>query len=137
MNKLNIEIISPRGSIFNKEVDFFSLPGEAGEIGLLAGHSPFLSTLKQGEIFVKDHGKVIKHYFIAEGFLQVTEHKATVVVEYADTTEEIKLDEELRKKKEIEHKLKDNLTVDERYFEILALEKAIMRIEMKQQQKTE
>lgn len=131
VKKLNIEIVSPRGSIFNKEVDFVSLPGVAGDIGLMPDHSPILATLKQGEIFIKDHGKVIKHYFIADGFLQVTEEKATVVVEYADTAEEIDLDAELQLKKDAEHRLKGDLKVDERYKEILTLEKAITRIAIK------
>ena len=53
-------------------------------------------------------------------------------MEYADTAEEIDLEHELQLKKEAEQRLKGDLTIDERYKEVLALEKAITRMEMKQ-----
>lgn len=131
-NKLHIKIITPRGLLFSKDVDLVSLPGTAGEIGLMYDHSPLVATLKHGEVYIKEAGKVIKHYFIAEGFLQVNEKEAVVVVEYADAAEDIDLDAELKKKKEIEQKIKEELQPDERYREIIALEKTIARIRVRE-----
>lgn len=131
-NKIQIKIISPSGVLLQKEADFVSLPGVAGELGLMPGHSPLVSVLKQGEIYIKEGGKVIKHYFIADGFLQVSEHEAVVVVEYADTAEDIDMEEELKQKKLLEEKLKEALSPDERYREIIALEKALARIKVRE-----
>ena len=58
------EIVSPKKIIFSEDVDFIILPGEEGDFGVLDKHSPIISNLRLGLIYIyKDH-KLIKSLII-------------------------------------------------------------------------
>lgn len=47
---MKVEILSPEKQLFEGEVDFVSLPGSEGGLGILNHHSPLITTLKEGNI---------------------------------------------------------------------------------------
>jgi F0F1-type ATP synthase epsilon subunit len=49
--KLALEIVTPDRSLIREEVDEVVVPGTEGELGILPGHTPLLSTLKVGELW--------------------------------------------------------------------------------------
>jgi len=132
-NKVNLEIITPQGVILSKHCDKVIAPGEYGIITILPEHASLLSSLKHGEIFIQDHNKVMNHYFISGGFLQITEDKTTILVSFADTKEDIDLDAELLKKEELEGRLQKTKSDKEKLTELIALEKTMIRIKIKQE----
>jgi len=50
---MKLEIVAPLGKIFEGEVKSVTLPGADGEMGVLDGHSPLVTTLKAGVIDIK------------------------------------------------------------------------------------
>ena len=62
------EIVSPKKIIFSEDVDFIILPGEEGDFGVLDKHSPIISNLRLGLIYIyKDH-KLIKSFSVGPKF---------------------------------------------------------------------
>ena len=47
---LQVEIVTPERLLLAQEADMVLLPGAAGQMGVMAGHVPLLTTLTAGEI---------------------------------------------------------------------------------------
>ncbi len=52
-DKLKLEMVTPYKRVLSEEVDEVNAPGFVGELGLLPGHTPLLTTLKVGELSYK------------------------------------------------------------------------------------
>ncbi len=80
---MKLEIVTPMGQIFSGDVKSATLPGSAGEFGVLPGHSPVVSTLNPGVIdIVEENGKeaVIA---INWGYVDVTSDNINILVDEA------------------------------------------------------
>lgn len=83
MDLLKLEIVTPEGLIFSKNVKSVTLPGSEGEFGVLPGHAALVSLLKVGVIDVElESGK---HEIVAInwGHVTIDEEKATVLADGA------------------------------------------------------
>lgn len=97
-DELMLEIVTPEELAFSDIVEEVTLSGSEGEFGVLIGHAPFLSSVKFGELnYTKDNQK--RYYVAGEGYAEITNLKATVIVESIDKAESI-LKEEAQKAKE-------------------------------------
>lgn len=79
METFTLKIVSPSKPLFEGDAEMIVLPGEKGELGILRGHAPLLSTLKKGTLRVKI-GKEEKIFDIESGFVEVNEKGVTVLV---------------------------------------------------------
>jgi len=48
MATFDVSLVTPDGPVFEGEVEMLVVPGEAGEIGVLARHAPLVAMLKAG-----------------------------------------------------------------------------------------
>ncbi|NCP77666.1 MAG: F0F1 ATP synthase subunit epsilon, partial [Desulfuromonadales bacterium] len=55
--KLTLDLVTPYRKVLSLDVDEITAPGSLGELGLLPGHTPLLTTLKIGELSYKQNGK--------------------------------------------------------------------------------
>lgn len=63
-------------------------PGSEGEFGVLPGHTPFLATLRFGELWYRRENR--DHFLaVGAGFAEVGPDKVTILVETAETQQEI------------------------------------------------
>ena len=44
-NTLQVDIVTPERSLYSGQVNMVTLPGSLGQMGILPGHAPLLSTL--------------------------------------------------------------------------------------------
>jgi F-type H+-transporting ATPase subunit epsilon len=79
----NFELVSPEKLLFSQEVEMVVVPGADGDLGVLAGHAPVISTLRPGTIAVFENGAVSERIFVAGGFAEVTPERCTVLAEEA------------------------------------------------------
>ena len=56
--KLHFSLVSPERELYAGDVDQVDAPGTEGDFGVLAGHAPFMTTLKQGQVKVYNDGRV-------------------------------------------------------------------------------
>jgi len=80
--KLHFSLVSPERELFSGEVDQVDAPGTEGDFGVLAGHAPFMTTLKEGKVTVYDAGRR-KVFEVRGGFADVTPDGLTILAEHA------------------------------------------------------
>ena len=68
--------------MFAGEVDQVDAPGSEGDFGVLYGHEPFMTTLRAGEVVVRD-GASRRVFTIEGGFADVTPESFTLLAEHA------------------------------------------------------
>jgi F-type H+-transporting ATPase subunit epsilon len=81
--KLHFSLVSPERELFSGAVDQVDAPGSEGDFGVLAGHAPFMTTLKEGRVKAYDEGDV-RVYEVRGGFADVTAEGLTILAEYAE-----------------------------------------------------
>jgi F-type H+-transporting ATPase subunit epsilon len=86
--KLNFDLVAPEARVFQGEVDMVVVPGSEGDFGVLAGHAPFMSTIRSGAIAIHD-GAEIRRTFIHGGFAEVTPEGLTILAEEAIDLNEV------------------------------------------------
>ena len=87
-NKILLEIVTPERALIKEWVDEVTAPGTEGEFGVLPGHTPFLTTLKIGEISYKK-GNATKYLAVSWGYAEVGPSQVTILAEAAEIAEEI------------------------------------------------
>jgi F-type H+-transporting ATPase subunit epsilon len=80
--KLHFSLVSPERELFAGPVDQVDAPGSEGDFGVLAGHAPFMTALKEGQVRVYDEGRIIV-FDVRGGFADVTPEGLTVLAEHA------------------------------------------------------
>src|ERR1700712_5110103 len=80
--KIGFDLVSPERLLLSAEADMVTVPGSEGYMGVMAGHSPLVSTLRAGMIDVLVDGKDDR-YFIRGGFAEIGPAKITVLAEEA------------------------------------------------------
>jgi F-type H+-transporting ATPase subunit epsilon len=102
--KLTLEIVTPDRALLREEVDEVVVPGSQGELGVLPGHTPLLSTLKIGELWYRQGQE--KHYLaIAFGFVEVLPDRVTVLAQVGERAQEIDVRRAERAKQRAEQRL--------------------------------
>ncbi len=76
---LSLKIVSPTEILFEGDTDFVAVPGSIGQLGILAGHAPLVSTLAKGKIQVGPRSSA-KTFDVPGGFAEVFKNKVTVLV---------------------------------------------------------
>jgi len=67
---INLAIYSIKGTIFEGECDFVTLPGSEGELTILPKHIPLITYLKKGKIRIKKEDELL-NFDIESGILEV------------------------------------------------------------------
>jgi F-type H+-transporting ATPase subunit epsilon len=83
---LHFELVSPEKLVFSGEVDQVDVPGAEGYFGVLAGHAPFVTTLRPGILTVHGAGGAQK-IVVLGGFAEVSSEGLTVLAEVAEAME--------------------------------------------------
>jgi F-type H+-transporting ATPase subunit epsilon len=78
--KFPCEVLTPEGEVFNDEVEMVSTRTTLGLIAILAGHAPLLARLEPTELRLYRSDDEILRYAQAEGFLQVSDSRALLLL---------------------------------------------------------
>jgi len=129
-DKLKLEMVTPYKRVLAEEVDEVTAPGFIGELGLLPGHTPLLTTLKVGELSYKK-GSEQFHVAVNWGYLEIEEDKVTVLVDTAEKADEIDLERAKAALGRAEDALK-TLPLEDKQHTVMeaALQRALIRIQV-------
>ncbi len=84
-----VEILTPEGKVFDDEVEMLSTRTGEGSLGVLANHAPLLAILEPTELRLHREGGEVETFAQAEGYLQVVDNSALVLVEEAHKPEDL------------------------------------------------
>ena len=81
-DKLHFSLVAPEREVFAGEVDRVDAPGIEGDFGVLAGHAPFMTALREGKVTVVNGGAT-RVFDVQGGFADVTPAGLTILAEHA------------------------------------------------------
>jgi F-type H+-transporting ATPase subunit epsilon len=113
-----LEIVSPTEILFSGEVETVTAPAVKGEVGVLTGHTEYLTILSPGEIKYTAGGSVVS-MVVGSGYSEVGPKKTSVLVESATLTSDIDLKKVEAELKEASAALDGMLEDDPAYRETL------------------
>jgi F-type H+-transporting ATPase subunit epsilon len=82
MAKLHFSLVAPERELFSGDVDLVQAPGAEGDFGVLVGHAPYMTTLREGRVTVRD-GAQTRLFDIQGGFADVGPDGLTILAEHA------------------------------------------------------
>ena len=88
MATFRFELVSPERLVFAGEVSQVDVPGEEGEFGVLAGHAPYIATLKPGLLTIYRNGEP-QRIVVRGGLAEMGPTGLTVLAEQAVPAAEI------------------------------------------------
>lgn len=80
---IHCDIVSAETDIFSGLVELLVAPGVEGDLGILYGHAPLLTSLEPGPIRIKKQSGEEEIYYVSGGFLEVQPHAVTVLADTA------------------------------------------------------
>jgi len=83
---IHFEIVTPEKLVRSDEAYMIVVPGSEGDFGVMEGHAPFMSTMRNGDlrIYASETGEP-ESIAVEGGFAEVSEAGLTVLAEKAAT----------------------------------------------------
>jgi len=85
---LKLEIVTPEGIVYSKEVEFAILQGVEGQMTILPQHTRLMTQLVPGEMVMRS-GEQDEFLAVGEGLVQVTGEQVAVLTDMAVPAENI------------------------------------------------
>lgn len=89
MATFTFELVSPERVLFSGPVEQVVVPGDDGDMTILANHAPVMTTLRSGIVAVSADKGAAKRLYVRGGFADVTASGLTILAETAIPVEEI------------------------------------------------
>ena len=81
---LHFELVTPEKLVRSEDVHMVVVPGTEGQFGVMAGHAPYMSTLRDGELAVYRTAAATPELIrVSGGFAEVSDRGLTVLAERA------------------------------------------------------
>ncbi len=82
---LHFELVTPARLVRSDDVYMVVVPGTEGEEGVLEGHAPFMTTMRDGALKVyKTEGAAPEEIRVQGGFAEVSASGLTVLAEHVE-----------------------------------------------------
>jgi F-type H+-transporting ATPase subunit epsilon len=82
MATFHFDLVSPEKLLFSGDVDQVDVPGSEGDFGVLAGHAPFVTTVRPGILTLHREGGALQ-IVVNGGFAEVNPEGLTVLADMA------------------------------------------------------
>ncbi len=124
-----LEIVTPDKMFFEGDIEMVSVSGTEGQLAILKDHIPLVTPLAVGKVRIKQNGE-IREAAVAEGYLDVSKDKATIVTDAAEWPGEIDIERAELSRKRAEARLTEKLNTMDFERAENALKRAINRLEL-------
>ena len=122
-------IITPRRKVFDDSVELLSVVTTAGQLGILANHTPLLTIMKTGPMHIKTNKKTI-YYAVSGGVLSVQKNQTILLVDAIEQAEDIDINRAKEALKRAEDRLNEKNEKIENVRVNTALSRALNRIQV-------
>jgi F-type H+-transporting ATPase subunit epsilon len=104
---VHVDIVSAEAAIFSGLAEMVFAPAVMGEVGVLPGHAPLVTTLKPGEVRVRLPGGEEQSFYVSSGVLEIQPHVVTVLSDTAQRASDLDEAAALEAKERAERMLAD------------------------------
>lgn len=104
---VHVDIVSAEKEIFSGLAEMIVVTGELGEIGVVPGHAPLLTTIKPGEVRLTLQGGEKEVFYVSGGLLEVQPHCVTVLADEAERADSLDEAEAIRARERAEEAIKN------------------------------
>ena len=104
---IHVDIVSAESEIFSGLAEMVFAPAVMGEVGILPGHAPLVTTLKPGEVRVRLAGGEEQSFYVSSGMLEIQPHVVTVLSDTAQRAGDLDEAAALEAKERAERMLAD------------------------------
>jgi F-type H+-transporting ATPase subunit epsilon len=127
---LELEIVTPDGTIYSEKVEMVTLPGIEGELGVYPQHVPLMTQMVPGEISVR---KEARDYYLAvgEGLIEIVGDHVAVLTDMAVAAEKIDEAKVEEARQRAEARLRDKLSDEEVASVNASLARSLAQLQVK------
>lgn len=104
---IHVDIVSAESEIFSGLAEMVFAPAVMGEVGVLPGHAPLVTTLKPGEVRVRLPGGEEQSFYVSSGMIEIQPHVVTVLSDTAQRAGDLDEAAALEAKERAERMLAD------------------------------
>ena len=133
---ITLDVVTPDKRLCSLQVDEVVLPGSEGSLGVLPGHAPLLTALDVGPLMYR-RGSEKTYMALALGFAEVLPDRVTVLAHIGERAEEIDRDRAGKARDRAMERLRGADPETDFRRAQLALQKAIIRIQVAGQHRGE
>ena len=134
MAGIRLDIVTAERQVYSEEVDLVVVPGIDGEMAILPGHAPLMTTLQPGELLIR-RGDEETPLVITGGFLEVRPERVTVLADAAERVEEIDAERAEEAKRRAEERLGEKLGAADLARAEAALRRSMIRLRVVQKRR--
>ena len=126
---IHLTIVTPERSLVDEQAEELQIPGAEGYLGILPGHAPLFTDLKVGELGYRKGSNWV-WLSVAWGFAEVLSGQVRVLAETAERATEIDVERATRAKERAEKRLSRGGDDVDYNRALIALERAVVRIQV-------
>ncbi len=86
------ELVSPEKLVLAADVQQVRVPGSEGDMGILAGHAPVMTSLRPGVLEVTTRSGALKKFYVRGGFAEIIPEQLVVLAQQTIDLEELNKD---------------------------------------------
>lgn len=122
-----LEIVTPERNFIDEDAEVLIFNSKDGEIGILAGHIPFVVAVDTGVIKIKKDNEWLEA-IVSEGFAEVKQDRTILLVDTAEWPNEIDINRAKAARERASERLNQQLSRIEYVRSKAALARAVARI---------
>jgi len=86
---VNLNVVSAQESLFSGNIKSLQITGSEGELGILPGHAPLLTSLKPGMALITKKDDSEEVIYLSGGMLEVQPNQITVLADVATRSDDL------------------------------------------------
>lgn len=106
-NTFHVSMVSADRQLYSGEAERLVATAERGELGILAGHAPFLSILKAGQVRLTLPDGKEEVIYISGGFIEVQQGQTIILADDAEHAEQLDEERVREARRRAEEKMRD------------------------------
>ena len=106
-NTFHVSMVSADRQLYSGKAERLVATAERGELGILAGHAPFLSILKAGQVRLTLPDGKEEVIYISGGFIEVQQGQTIILADDAERAEHLDEERVREARRRAEEKMRD------------------------------
>jgi F-type H+-transporting ATPase subunit epsilon len=127
---IHVELVTQERKVFDDAAcDMVIIPAVEGEMGVLPGHAPILTTMSFGELVIRK-GNAEERYAIYGGVVDVRPDKVIILADLAESSFAIDAEKATAARERAQRMMRDGVPEDENRDALLELRRAELQLKV-------